>query len=198
MPISLAKTPTPLGEMLLAATDAALIGCWFAGQKYFPLIAPERLRQAPLICPPGTAVGGNGNAACLPAKFLKAKKNHTGPSPSPLLLQAAEELWAYFGGKRRDFSLPLEPVGTPFQCTVWRALRTIPYGQTATYSRLAEIAGSPGAFRAVGTAVGRNPLSILIPCHRIVGASGSLTGYAGGLDRKKHLLKLEGARVDQM
>ncbi|MFF5262584.1 methylated-DNA--[protein]-cysteine S-methyltransferase [Actinomadura viridis] len=103
----------------------------------------------------------------------------------------AEQLAAYFAGELTDFDLPLAMRGTPFQQRVWAALREIPYGETVSYGRLAEEIGSPGASRAVGLANGRNPISVIVPCHRVVGASGSLTGYGGGLERKRHLLDFE-------
>ena len=102
-----------------------------------------------------------------------------------------EQLSQYFAGERTDFDLPLAPVGTPFQEGVWRALREIPYGETASYGELAERIGRPSASRAVGMANGRNPISIVVPCHRVIGASGELTGYAGGVERKRFLLELE-------
>ena len=98
----------------------------------------------------------------------------------------------YLAGARRDFDLPLAPQGTPFQQRVWAVLREIPYGQTRSYRELALAAGSPRGYRAVGMANHRNPIPILIPCHRAVGADGSLTGYAGGLELKRKLLELEG------
>ena len=111
---------------------------------------------------------------------------------SPLLARGREELLEYQAGARRDFDLPLAPQGTPFQQRVWAALREIPYGQTRSYRELALAARSPRGYRAVGMANHRNPISILIPCHRVVGADGSLTGYAGGLELKRKLLELEG------
>ncbi|GAB3725273.1 methylated-DNA--[protein]-cysteine S-methyltransferase [Nocardiopsis oceani] len=102
-----------------------------------------------------------------------------------------KQLTAYFNGGLRSFDLLLAPTGTAWQLQVWRALTTIPYGETASYGELAEELGKPTASRAVGTANGRNPISIIVPCHRVIGANGSLTGYAGGLDRKKYLLNLE-------
>ena len=115
----------------------------------------------------------------------------------PALLPAARQQMAeYFAGTRRGFDLPLAPAGTPFQQRVWRALLEIPYGGTASYGALAQRIGSPGAARAVGLANNRNPLPIIIPCHRVIGADGSLTGYGGGLPIKRHLLALEGARAD--
>lgn len=104
---------------------------------------------------------------------------------------ASQQLEEYFAGRRRDFVLPLAPLGTEFQRRVWSALRTIPYGATWSYRELALAVGSPNASRAVGLANGRNPHSIIVPCHRVIGADGRLTGYGGGLDRKRLLLDLE-------
>lgn len=119
----------------------------------------------------------------------------TGTEPNepetPLLRKARAQLGEYFSGKRRVFDLPLAPAGTPFQQDVWRALRTIPYGQTWSYAWLAEQAGHAGAYRAAGTANGKNPLSILIPCHRVIHGDGTLGGYTSGLEIKRILLKLE-------
>ena len=99
----------------------------------------------------------------------------------------------YFAGKRRAFDLPLAPRGTAFQQRVWEAIARVPFGETITYAELARRAGAPGCARAAGAATGRNPIGVVVPCHRIVGADGSLTGYAGGLERKTRLLELEGA-----
>ncbi len=112
---------------------------------------------------------------------------------TPLLRRAADQLAEYFARRRTAFDLPLAPEGTPFEREVWAALRTIPYGETRTYGELARQLGRPNACRAVGRANGRNPLSILLPCHRVIGAGGRLTGYAGGLAMKEALLRLEGA-----
>jgi len=114
-----------------------------------------------------------------------------GTSHSEVLRQAAFELEEYFAGKRSVFDLPLDPVGTPFQLEVWRALRDVPFGETAAYGEIARRIGRPAASRAVGAANGRNPISIIIPCHRIIGAGGDLTGYGGGLNRKEWLLRHE-------
>ena len=103
------------------------------------------------------------------------------------------QLDEYFAGKRRDFDLPLAPRGTDFQRNVWQTLATIPYGATISYAQLATRVGKPTAMRAVGAANGRNPLPIVLPCHRVIGADGSLTGFGGGLPTKEFLLKLEGA-----
>ncbi len=103
-----------------------------------------------------------------------------------------EQLTAYFAGELKDFDLPMAPDGTAFQRRVWDALRGIPYGSTLTYGELAREIGQPTASRAVGLANGRNPISIIVPCHRVIGSDGSMTGYGGGLERKRHLLGLEG------
>ena len=110
---------------------------------------------------------------------------------TPLLRAAREALLAYFAGERRDFDLPLAPAGTDFQRAVWEALKAIPYGGTRTYGEIAAAVGRPKAVRAVGQANHVNPLPIFIPCHRVVGKGGALTGYAGGLDLKRALLALE-------
>ena len=109
----------------------------------------------------------------------------------PILQKTQAQLKEYFAGKRDCFELDLDMQGTPFQQKVWALLLTIPFGQTRSYRQLAELAGNPSASRAVGAAVGRNPVSIITPCHRVVGSSGKLTGFAGGLDAKRMLLQLE-------
>lgn len=110
---------------------------------------------------------------------------------TPLLKQAKDQLDAYFAGKLKEFSLPLAPNGTPFQQKIWQLLQQIPYGETRTYGQLACQAGNPKASRAVGMANNRNPLPVFIPCHRVIGANGTLTGYAGGMDMKQTLLDIE-------
>lgn len=110
---------------------------------------------------------------------------------SPLGEQVAGELTEYLSGQRREFSFPVQPEGTPFQRKVWKALQDIPYGETRTYGQIAALVGSPRGARAVGMACNRNPVMIVIPCHRVLGSNGSLTGYACGLDIKKKLLELE-------
>jgi methylated-DNA-[protein]-cysteine S-methyltransferase len=114
----------------------------------------------------------------------------------PVLRQAMEQLADYFAGRRRQFDLPLDLAhGTAFQQSVWRALLAIPAGRTTSYGALAIALGKPKAVRAVGAAVGRNPISVIVPCHRVLGTDGSLTGYAGGLARKRALLELEGTPI---
>ena len=111
---------------------------------------------------------------------------------SPVLLETERQLQEYFTGKRNHFELELDFTGTDFQKQVWQALLTIPFGETRSYSQIAEPIGNPKAVRAVGAAIGRNPISLLAPCHRVIGASGGLTGLAGGLAAKQYLLALEG------
>jgi methylated-DNA-[protein]-cysteine S-methyltransferase len=109
--------------------------------------------------------------------------------------EAVEQLEAYFAGDRTEFDLELDLVGTGFQRRVWTALLTIPYGETRSYGEIARQIGAPGAFRAVGLANGHNPIGIIVPCHRVIGSNGSLTGYGGGLERKRALLELEKSRT---
>ncbi len=124
---------------------------------------------------------------------LAAQPHWLRDDDAPELLTACRQLAEYFASQRRDFDLPLAPKGSPFQQSVWRALLKVGYGRTSTYGALARTLQRPAAARAVGSAVGRNPIAIVVPCHRIIGTDGSLTGYAGGLDRKTQLLALEGA-----
>ena len=115
---------------------------------------------------------------------------------TPLLSEGKRQVLEYLDGKRRVFDLPLAPRGTEFYRSVWRALEAIPYGETRSYRDIAQAVGRPKAVRAVGQANHNNPIPIIIPCHRVVGANGSLTGYGGGLDMKKHLLRLEAGVVE--
>lgn len=128
-------------------------------------------------------------------KHFPAPTQHWPEQPSHAVLQeAAKQLAAYFAGQRSHFDLPLDfACGTVFQQSVWQALMNIPRGKTCSYAALSRAIGRPSAVRAVGGAIGRNPLSVIVPCHRVMGSAGSLTGYAGGLSRKTALLQLEGA-----
>jgi methylated-DNA-[protein]-cysteine S-methyltransferase len=152
---------SPLGNMLLAAHDAGLMGVWFEGQKHYPAL-------------------------------LQSSESAAIQEPHPVLRETQAQLQAYFNGRLSRFDLPLDQRrGTPFQQSVWQALINIPSGKTISYARLSQQIGRPTAVRAIAAAVGRNPLSIVVPCHRVVGSNGSLTGYAGGLERKAALLQLE-------
>ncbi|MDP1028009.1 methylated-DNA--[protein]-cysteine S-methyltransferase [Sphingomonas sp. KR1UV-12] len=123
----------------------------------------------------------------------RVRLDHGGHDPDhPVLSAATAQLAQYFAGQRRTFDLPLAPAGTPFQQQVWAALRTIPWGETRSYAAIATAIGRPTAIRAVGAANGRNPLSIVVPCHRVIGSNGALTGFAGGLAAKDLLLGIEG------
>ncbi|MES2912955.1 MAG: methylated-DNA--[protein]-cysteine S-methyltransferase [Pseudomonadota bacterium] len=160
---------SPLGDIIIAATDKGLAGLWFAGQRHSP---PELTGDRP-------------------------------PWPSapqhPVLKKTGVQLKEYFTGKRTQFDVPLDlSGGTAFQQAVWKVLLAIPQGGTSSYGHVSQRIGNPAAVRAVGAAVGRNPVSIVVPCHRVVGSNGSLTGYAGGIDRKTALLKLEGALQENM
>jgi methylated-DNA-[protein]-cysteine S-methyltransferase len=122
----------------------------------------------------------------------KAETKYSNNVNSEVLEQAVTQLNEYFNGKRTAFELPLSPDGTAFQKEIWQALQEIPYGQTITYGELSEKLGKPKAIRAVGTANGSNPIPIIIPCHRVVGSGQKLTGYSGGIERKRWLLQHEG------
>lgn len=117
---------------------------------------------------------------------------------TPLIAAAAAQLAEYFEGKRREFDFPTEAGGTEFQRRVWQELCRIPYGQTRTYKQIAEAIGCPKGFRAIGMANNRNPIAVVVPCHRVVGSGGKLVGYAGGLDIKEKLLHLEEAFIEEM
>ena len=162
--VSIQQYQSPLGGILLAADEVGLVGLWFEGQKYFANTLPV------------------GHCA----------------QTTPILAEAKRWLDIYFAGKEPDFTPPLQPAGSAFQQAVWQILLQIPYGQTMTYGeiarRMAEIRKVPHmSAQAVGGAVGHNPIGIIIPCHRVVGADGSLTGFGGGIETKKALLELERA-----
>jgi len=134
--------------------------------------------------------------AVIKAGFFSLSSRFDMQEKTPLLLEAEQQLAAYLSGSRTGFDLPLQPQGTPFQQKVWTALQQIPHGETRTYRQIAEQIGQPTAARAVGMANHRNPLLIFIPCHRVVGCDGALTGYAGGVHMKRELLHLEGICMD--
>lgn len=120
-------------------------------------------------------------------------ENEEEDNPNALTQEVTNQLMEYFEGKRKVFNLPLSPIGTSFQQAVWEALCSIPYGETRSYGEIAKMIGNPKASRAVGMANNRNPISIIIPCHRVIGASGKLVGYGGGINKKIYLLDLEKA-----
>lgn len=149
--------------------------------------------QAAIATPLGTMRVATDGRAILALEFDTPQASGDAlPRPARELVDALRRrLDAYFAGERIAFDLPLAPAGTPFQLGVWDALCGIPYGETVSYAEIARRVGRPSAVRAVGAANGRNPIAILIPCHRVIGANGTLTGYGGGLDRKQALLALE-------
>ncbi|MEI7737716.1 MAG: methylated-DNA--[protein]-cysteine S-methyltransferase [Betaproteobacteria bacterium] len=161
--ISRSLSPTPLGEMLVLCSEKGLRGCWFLGQSHFPKDA------------------FNFNES----QTAKSTQIHQAVS---------HQLALYFSNQidKFDICLDLDNEGTPFQKEVWHVLTSIPYGATLSYSTIAQKINRPNAVRAVGSAIGRNPISVIIPCHRVIGANGSITGYAGGIERKRSLLFLEG------
>ena len=163
------RVPSPLGSIVIAATVKGLTGLWFVeNQRYLPS-------------------GITGSTA------WPEDPEH------PLLQQASQQLGEYFAGQRSHFDLPLDlSCGTAFQQSVWQALLTIPQGEVVSYGEVSRRIGNPTAVRAVGGAVGRNPVSIIVPCHRVMGTNGALTGYGGGLARKTALLKLEGALAEEL
>ncbi len=154
--------------------------------------------QALLDTPLG-AVRVARTATGIAGLWFEGQKHHPGElavpmrPDDPLLRRAAQALRRYFAGEAATFDLPLDLHGTPFQRSVWQALLRIPAGRTCSYGEIAQAIGAPQALRAVGAAVGRNPASLVVPCHRVLGRDGSLTGYAGGVQRKQALLALEGS-----
>jgi len=141
--------------------------------------------------PYGTVIIESDGNAITGIKTGKSKKPEGKKEASTLTDVAAKQLEEYFAGKRKKFDLPLNPAGTDFQISVWKALQNIPYGKTRSYKQVAEMIGNKKACRAVGMANNKNPIWIVIPCHRVIGADGTLTGYGGGLNMKKRLLELE-------
>lgn len=143
-----------------------------------------------------TLVARNGKLSAILWEVERANRVRLGQlieaNNSPVLLETQRQLTEYFAGARNQFELELDFAGTDFQKQVWHALLTIPFGETRSYSQIAQQIGNPKAVRAVGAANGRNPISIVAPCHRVIGASGGLTGFAGGLEAKQYLLALEG------
>jgi methylated-DNA-[protein]-cysteine S-methyltransferase len=129
-------------------------------------------------------------------KYFPERKDWKRAPEHAQLKRAKRELTEYFAGRRKRFEVPLDPDGTAFQRSIWRAISSVRFGETISYGELAKRAGHPGSARAAGAATGRNPIGVIVPCHRIMGSNGSLTGYAGGLPRKRALLALEGAGRD--
>lgn len=158
---------------------------------------PLRAVWTPIATPLGPMVLA-GHDQGLQGAWFEGQKHFAGPPGTwerqdthPVLAEAGRQLAAWFQGRLTRFDLPLAPQGTAFQCAVWQAIAEVDFGATREYGQVAERLGQPGASRAVGAATGRNPLSIIVPCHRLLGRGGALTGYAGGLPRKQALLRFE-------
>ena len=158
MPTTFTRFPSPLGELVLTASETALTGIYFPTSRHVPSL--DDVERGP---------GGE------------------------VLARTRDQLSEYFARTRTTFDLPLQPSGTPFELRVWEELREIPFGATLSYSEIARRLGDVRSTRAVGAANGKNPIPIIVPCHRVVGANGELTGFGGGLDRKRWLLEHEGA-----
>lgn len=179
-----AVIPSPIGLLTLVADSGALTAVYMENHKRGP--APETLGAAvPLELPAAATATDSG-----------AQTGHDGGARANavVLARTRDQLGEYFAGDRLEFDLPLAPVGNPFRQRVWALLRQIPYGETRSYGDLARALGDRFLAQAVGSANARNPVSVIIPCHRVVGAAGALTGYAGGLERKQFLLGLEDPR----
>jgi methylated-DNA-[protein]-cysteine S-methyltransferase len=160
--------PSPVGELMLVASDTHLAGVHFTPHPHGGITS-------------GTWERASGGTAA-----------------DAILAEVRAQLTGYFSGASTQFDLPLGAQGTPFQTRVWEALRAIPHGQTISYGELARRLGAPKAMRAVGAANGRNPIPIIVPCHRVIGARGDLTGFGGGLERKRWLLAHEGGGVGEL
>lgn len=157
--------PSPVGRLLLAATEQGLSGIYFEEHKHF-----------------------KGKDGWQQASTQSAAWKH--------LQATAQQLDEYFSGQRTEFDVALDMSGTAFQRSVWQELSAIPFGASVSYAQHAQKLGNPKALRAVGSAIGKNPVSIIVPCHRVIGSSGAVTGYAGGVERKRFLLALEGVAVN--
>ncbi len=168
---------SPAGAVRLLASGDALVSVHFMGNPVPSSLAALGSSEAGVA---GTNAAGDG-------------AEPGAPSPSAVLGRARDQLLEYFAGARTGFDLPIRARGTPFQERVWGALRDIPYGETRSYAQIAAAVGCPTAVRAVGAANGRNPISIIVPCHRVDASSGALSGYAGGVERKRWLLRHEAA-----
>ncbi|MCQ2560486.1 MAG: methylated-DNA--[protein]-cysteine S-methyltransferase [Clostridia bacterium] len=166
---------SPIGMLQLAEKDGELTHLLFTWES------PYRK----------TSFTYNGEKTVPIIQKIRGKVEYAEVEETPVLAEAKKQLQEYFAGERKVFELPLAPEGTDFQCKCWEGLRTIPYGETRDYKYIATYAGNPAACRAAGGANHNNPISIIVPCHRVVGSNGTLTGFGGGLDAKAYLLNLE-------
>ena len=170
------RLTTPIGELTLTATETALTGVYSPNSRHGP---------PPIVPPLPTGRGGQGE---------RDKRPGADPAGAELILaRARQQLAEYFARARMRFDLPLAAEGTEFEHRVWDFLRTIPFGATTSYGEIARKLGDARNARAVGTANGKNPIPIIVPCHRVIGANGDLTGFGGGIERKRWLLEHEGA-----
>ena len=160
-------------------------------------VMPSPLGEITLVAEDGALVGCSWSCPTATRPTTRAWVRPPTSVGDPVLSEAVAQLTEYFAGERTEFTLPLAPQGDAFQQKVWALLREIPYGQTRSYGELARALGDVNLSQAVGWANGRNPISIIVPCHRVIGADGSLVGYAGGLDRKRFLLSLEEPPADE-
>lgn len=177
---------TPVGRLVLAAKHGRLTLCdWAERGGRTTASASRKECRAESKSPKGEA--GLPSMDSAPASIGTCSSS----TDDEVIALAIKELDEYFAGGRKSFDIPLEPSGTPFQKAVWAELLRIPYGATVSYSAIAKAIGRPSAVRAVAAAIGANPISIMVPCHRVIGSDGSLTGYAGGLPAKARLLELE-------
>jgi len=162
----------PIGPLGIMEEEGSISGVFFRDKKISPVL----------------------NAVLVNAMSTKAPFANVAIAETPLIKKTAAQLKEYFAGTRKVFDIPLLLRGTDFQVAVWNVLQKIPYGKTCTYKDIATLAGNPKACRAAGMANNRNPIVIIVPCHRVIGSDGSLTGYGGGLEVKEYLLKLEGEK----
>ena len=191
--IHIAYCTSPLGELQIHASRAGVHAITFMQVQHEPHLAAMKLatlkansqRQADAV---GSYGGEQRINSAEPFKLLQLQSD---AQTAPLLRETAQQLQQYFAGERRSFDVPLAAHGTAFAQQVWAQLRQIPWGHTCSYGELARQLGNKNAMRAVGAANGRNPIAIIVPCHRVIGADGGMTGYAGGLNRKLWLLQHE-------
>lgn len=179
---------SPVGRLMIAGSDEGLRAVEFPSSQHpvprhgsWQMLDPDDIKGLSNGTAKADGTGGSGEPTP-PVQVIN------------LLRNTQRQLDDYFAGQRQHFELPLAPQGTPFQLQVWQALRAIPYGETWSYAQLAEHIGNPRSVRAVGAANGKNPIAIIIPCHRVIGANGSLVGFGGGLATKEKLLSLESAQ----
>ena len=184
MPTIFTRFPSPLDELVLTASETALTGVYFPTSHFVPPL--HKVERGPGGEVPSHKVERGSGGEETNGEVERG-------AGGEVLARARQQLAEYFARTRTTFDLPLDPPGTPFELRVWEELRAIPFGATRSYSEIARRLGDVRLTRAVGAANGKNPIPIIVPCHRVVGARGELTGFGGGLDRKRWLLEHEGA-----